>query len=43
MSKGILLQRAGLPEEVASAILLTLTNNYMTGITIDVDGGQLLP
>jgi len=43
MSKGILLQRAGLPEEVASAILLTLTNNYMTGVTIDVDGGQLLP
>lgn len=43
MSKGILLQRAGLPEEVASAILLTFTNNYMTGVTIDVDGGQLLP
>ena len=43
MGKGVLLQRVGQPEEVASAILLTLENNYMTGTTIDVDGGVLLP
>jgi NAD(P)-dependent dehydrogenase (short-subunit alcohol dehydrogenase family) len=43
MGKGVLLQRVGQPEEVASAILLTLENNYMTGSTIDVDGGVLLP
>ena len=43
MGKNILLGRVGQADEVASAILLTMTNNYMTGVTIDVDGGQLLP
>lgn len=43
MGQGVLLGRVGQPEEVASAILLTLENNYMTGTTIDVDGGVLLP
>lgn len=43
MGKGVLLQRVGQSEEVASAILLTLTNHYMTGSTLDVDGGLLLP
>lgn len=35
--------RPGAPEEVAAAILLTLSNAFMTGATIDVDGGALLP
>lgn len=35
--------RAGTPDEIADAILLTLRNDYMTGATIDVDGGALLP
>ncbi len=43
MGKNILLNRVGQADEVASAIILTLTNSYMTGVTIDVDGGQLLP
>lgn len=43
MGKGILLGRVGKPEEVAAAILLLLQNPYMTGTTIDVDGGVLLP
>ena len=43
MGKGVPLGRVGQAEEVASAILLTLTNTYMTGVTIDVDGGLLLP
>ena len=43
IGKNILLGRVGQADEVASAILLTMTNNYMTGVTIDVDGGQLLP
>lgn len=43
MGKGVPLQRVGQPEEVASAILLSLHNTYMTGTTIDVDGGVLLP
>ncbi|MEE4302143.1 MAG: SDR family oxidoreductase [Pseudomonadales bacterium] len=43
MGKGVPLGRVGQADEVASAILLTLTNTYMTGATIDVDGGVLLP
>ncbi len=43
MGKGVPLKRVGQPEEVASAILLSLSNPYMTGTTIDVDGGVLLP
>ncbi len=43
MGENILLKRPGQAEEVASAIILTMTNGYMTGSTIDVDGGQLLP
>ena len=43
MGKGVPLGRVGQADEVASAILHTLTNTYMTGTTIDVDGGVLLP
>ncbi|MGB5707238.1 MAG: SDR family oxidoreductase [Arenicellales bacterium] len=35
--------RPGTPEELAQAIVLTLTNTFMTGAVIDVDGGILLP
>ena len=35
--------RAGKPEEVAQAILFLMQSDYMTGVTLDVDGGQLLP
>ena len=43
MGKGILLGRVGRSEEVAQAILLLMSNPYMTGTTIDVDGGVMLP
>ncbi|MBT4161022.1 MAG: SDR family oxidoreductase [Gammaproteobacteria bacterium] len=43
MGRSIPLGRVGQPEEVASAIILTMTNSYLTGTTIDVDGGVLLP
>jgi NAD(P)-dependent dehydrogenase (short-subunit alcohol dehydrogenase family) len=43
MTQQLPIPRPGLPEEVASAILLTMTNAYMTGATLDVDGGILLP
>ncbi|MDB4069138.1 SDR family oxidoreductase, partial [Pseudomonadales bacterium] len=43
MTQNLPINRPGQPEEVASAILLTLTNGYMTGSTLDVDGGTLLP
>ncbi len=37
-----LLPRAGLPDEVAKAILFMVENDFVTGTTIDVDGGWLL-
>ena len=43
MSKSIPLKRVGKAEEVAGAIIHTLCNTYLTGTTIDVDGGTLLP
>jgi len=42
-TSGQLIPRAGTSDEVAQAILLTLSNPFMTGATIDVDGGILLP
>lgn len=41
--RGVPLGRVGRPEEVASAILATAFNPYMTGTTVDVEGGSLLP
>jgi NAD(P)-dependent dehydrogenase (short-subunit alcohol dehydrogenase family) len=38
-----LIPRAGTANEVAEAVLLLLRNEFMTGTTIDVDGGALLP
>ena len=31
------------PEEVAHAILFLIKNEFVTGTTVDVDGGALLP
>ena len=38
-----LIPRAGTADEVASAILFLIENDYMTGSVIDVEGGALLP
>ena len=38
-----LLRRAGTADEVASGILFAISNDFVTGSTIDVDGGALLP
>ena len=38
----ILIPRAGTADEIAQAIMLVVTNDFMTGSTIDVDGGLLL-
>jgi len=43
MSKNIPLQRIGQPAELANAIIFCMTTSYVTGTTIDVDGGTLLP
>lgn len=37
-----LIQRPGRPEEVAEGILFVVQNDFVTGTTIDVDGGWLL-
>ncbi|MCY4147771.1 MAG: SDR family oxidoreductase [Gammaproteobacteria bacterium] len=41
-TKNHLIPRAGKPEEVARAILFALENDFVTGTTIDVDGGALI-
>ncbi len=42
-TKQNLIPRAGTPEEVSQAILFLIENDFVTGTTIDVDGGALLP
>jgi NAD(P)-dependent dehydrogenase (short-subunit alcohol dehydrogenase family) len=34
--------RVGLPEDIAQAIVFLMTNSYVTGVTLTVDGGHLL-
>ncbi|MCB1685649.1 MAG: SDR family oxidoreductase [Pseudomonadales bacterium] len=42
-TSGNLIKRAGTAEEVARGILFTIENDFVTGTTVDVDGGALLP
>ena len=42
MTANHLIPRAGTADEVAQAVMLAVTNDFMTGTTIDVDGGWLL-
>jgi pteridine reductase len=39
---GTLLQRPGRPEDVAQAVALLLTNDYITGVCLPVDGGRTI-
>ena len=41
VTKSHLIKRAGKPEEIANAILFAVENDFITGTTIDVDGGWL--
>ncbi|MAG31323.1 MAG: short-chain dehydrogenase [Deltaproteobacteria bacterium] len=43
MTKDMLIPRAGTSDEVAQAILFLIQNDFVTGTTVDVDGGALLP
>ncbi len=43
VTEGHAIARAGQPEEVAEAVLFLLGNAFVTGTTVDVDGGALLP
>ena len=42
MTSGQLIPRPGTPEEVAQGLLFVMQNSYVTGITVDVEGGKLL-
>lgn len=41
-TKAYLIPRIGHPDEVAEGILFVLSNQFVTGTTVDVDGGALL-
>jgi NAD(P)-dependent dehydrogenase (short-subunit alcohol dehydrogenase family) len=43
MTANNLIPRIGTADEVADGILFCLRNDFVTGTTIDVDGGALLP
>ena len=42
MVKGNLIERAGTPDECAQAIMFLVENDFVTGTTVDVDGGWIL-
>lgn len=42
MTKGNIIPRAGTADEVAGAIVFMVQNDFVTGTTIDIDGGWLL-
>lgn len=42
MVEGNLIPRPGTPEEVAMGLLFVIENDFVTGTTVDVDGGWLL-
>jgi NAD(P)-dependent dehydrogenase (short-subunit alcohol dehydrogenase family) len=41
MVAGSLVGRPGLPDEVAQGIMFVVENDFVTGTTVDVDGGHL--
>ena len=41
LTKDNLIPRAGLPHEVAQGIIFAIQNDFVTGTTIDIDGGLL--
>jgi NAD(P)-dependent dehydrogenase (short-subunit alcohol dehydrogenase family) len=42
MASRIPLKRAGRPEDIADAVLFLMRNQFVTGITLTIDGGALL-
>ena len=35
-------RRVGTPDDVADAVLFAMTNSFLTGVTLKVDGGEPL-
>ncbi len=42
MTQGNLIKRAGTSQEVAAGLIFVMQNGFVTGTTVDVDGGRLL-
>lgn len=42
MAQAVPVQRVGSPQDVASAVMLCVTNSFMTGAIVDCDGGRRL-
>ena len=42
VTSGNLIKRAGTSEEVAEGVLFVMNNRFVTGTTVDVDGGRIL-
>ena len=42
LTAGNIIPRAGTADEVAQGIIFMIQNDFVTGTTIDVDGGWLL-
>jgi NAD(P)-dependent dehydrogenase (short-subunit alcohol dehydrogenase family) len=42
MTAGHLIKRGGAPEEVAEGLIFAMNNKFVTGTTVDVDGGRIL-
>ena len=42
MVEGNLINRAGTPDECGQAIMFLIENDFVTGTTVDVDGGWIL-
>ncbi|MEL7186983.1 MAG: SDR family oxidoreductase, partial [Pseudomonadota bacterium] len=42
MTQRHLIKRAGTPEEIAEGLIFAMQNEFVTGTTIDVDGGRIL-
>ncbi|MDT5365816.1 MAG: hypothetical protein QOC62_247 [Mycobacterium sp.] len=40
--QALLGQRIGTPDDVADAVLFAMTNSFLTGVTLKVDGGEPL-
>ena len=41
MTEANTIKRAGKPEEVAKGIIFVIENEFVTGTTVDVDGGWI--
>ena len=42
VTKNNLIPRAGTPDEVAQGIIFAIENEFITGTTVDIDGGWLI-